>query len=76
MELFLDTIYIFHKGRHELSIYIVYNEFMKYQKGSSVGIGVIVGFLIGILTANAVTLTVLGLVFGILGEYANKKKRK
>lgn len=47
---------------------------MKYPRGSSIAVGLMVGLVIGILTDNLVTFLFLGLMFGGIGEYVNKKK--
>jgi len=47
---------------------------MKYPRGSSIALGIVLGTVIGILMDNVATFIALGLMFGIIGESANKKK--
>jgi len=56
---------------HELSIIKV----MKYPRGSSIAVGLVVGLVIGILTDNIVSMLFLGLMFGGIGEGLNKPKK-
>lgn len=48
---------------------------MKYPRGSAVILGIVLGFVIGVLMDNIISMTILGLMFGIIGEYANKPKK-
>jgi len=47
---------------------------MKYPRGSSIALGVILGTVIGVLMDNVITFIALGLMFGLIGESANKSK--
>ncbi|HEX2792276.1 MAG TPA: hypothetical protein VHO23_00975 [Candidatus Paceibacterota bacterium] len=45
---------------------------MKYPRGSSIALGIIVGTVIGVLMDNVASFIALGLMFGIIGEGMNK----
>lgn len=45
---------------------------MNYASGSIIAVGIFVGALIGILTDDVVRFIFLGVMFGIIGEIANK----
>lgn len=49
---------------------------MNYPRGSAIALGVILGTVIGVLMDNVISFIALGLMFGIIGESANKKDDK
>lgn len=55
--------------------YCCYNYRMKSPKGMSIGVGLAIGVAIGVATDNLITMMLLGLMFGIIGESANKQKK-
>lgn len=51
-----------------------YTYCMKTRKGSSVIIGLVCGLILGVVMENLISFLFLGLMFGLIGEMANKKK--
>jgi len=49
---------------------------MNYPRGSSIVLGIVLGTVIGVLMDNVITFIALGLMFGIIGEGANKGNDK
>jgi hypothetical protein len=47
----------------------------KYPKGSSVAVGLMMGVVLGVLMEDIARFVFLGLMFGLIGEYANKEKK-
>lgn len=48
---------------------------MRYIKGSSIAVGLVLGTVIGLLTDNLASMALLGLMFGLIGEWGMKKKQ-
>lgn len=46
----------------------------KYPKGSSLALGIVVGGALGLLMDDFILYTVLGIMFGLIGEEGNNKK--
>lgn len=45
---------------------------MKYKKGTSLIIGIILGTVIGVIMDNVISMIALGIMFGLIGESSAK----
>lgn len=47
---------------------------MIYPKGSSIAVGLLGGLIIGILMGSIISMTLIGIMFGLIGEMVNTQK--